>query len=105
VLVLVLPHLVAGRDLADLMLDRLADSFQYETVVVDARRTASGSPSFASQLVQRTLADGGADCLILVGAPSRFAQHVTESASRRSVAGRLDLTPAMPAWADGVVTT
>lgn len=95
-LVLRLPNLVAGRDLADSMLDRLERPFEHETVVVDARQTSSGSPSFASQLVQRTLVDGGADALVIVGAPVRFAKHVTESARASSVAGRLDLTDAMP---------
>lgn len=101
-LVLRLPNLFAGRDLADSMLDRLERPFAHETVVVDARQTSSGSPTFASQLVQRTLVDGGADALV-VGAPVRFAKHVTESARASSVAGSLDdampseIAPAVPA--------
>ncbi len=100
-LVLTLPHLVAGRDLADLMLDRLG-SFDHQVVVVDSRQTASGSASFASQLVTRTLVDGGADRLVLVGAPARFADHVGQSARDRGVEGRLDLTATMPVETAGV---
>lgn len=92
---LVLPHLVAGRDLADAMIDRLGD-LDNRTVVVDARRTATGSPSFASQLVHRVLADGGADRLVVVGAPSRFAEQITASASALGVAARLDLAAVPP---------
>jgi hypothetical protein len=100
-LVLTLPNLVAGRDLADLMLDRVGPC-DGEVVVVDARHTASGSASFASQLVTRTLVDGGADRLVVVGAPSRFADHLLASARERAVEGRLELAASLPAEPAGV---
>ena len=95
VLSLVLPHLVAGRDLADSMIDKLGD-LSGRVVVVDARGTATGSASFASQLVLQVLQDGQADCLVVVGAPSRFAEQVTQSAKALGVATRIDLSSEMP---------
>lgn len=79
VLRLVLPHLVAGRDLADLMIDGL-DPLKGDTLVVDAGRTGSGSASFASQLVRRVLLEEHAERLEVVGAPPRFAEHVLAAA-------------------------
>ena len=98
-LTLRLPNLVAGRDLADQMLDRFGQPFDHRTVVVDARGTATGSPSFASQLVHRTLVEGNAEALVLVGAPKRFEEQVTESANRSQVSDRLHLTRDLPAAA------
>lgn len=95
VVTLVLPHLVAGRDLADLMVDRLGN-LRGQTVVVDARGTATGSPSFGSQLVHRVLQQGDAATLVMVGAPARLASQVTESAAALGVAARLDLTASLP---------
>lgn len=92
---LVLPHLVAGRDLADSMIDRLGD-LEGSVVVVDARGTATGSASFASQLVLRVLRDGRADGMVVVGAPARLAEQVTQSAKVLDVAGRMDLSAEMP---------
>ncbi len=92
---LVLPHLVAGRDLADSMIDRLGD-LEGSVVVVDARGTATGSASFASQLVLRVLRDGRADCMVVVGAPARLAEQVTQSAKVLDVATRMDLSSSMP---------
>jgi hypothetical protein len=92
---LVLPHLVAGRDLADSMIDRLGD-LEGSVVVVDARGTATGSASFASQLVLRVLRDGRADSMVVVGAPPRLAEQVTQSAKVLDVATRMDLSSSMP---------
>lgn len=95
-LTVVLPELVAGRDLADALVDRLPGDLTDQVVAVDCRRMISGSPSFASQLVHRILSEGGARLLVVVGAPARFASHVTESASALGVASRLDLCRSMP---------
>ena len=93
---IVLPHLVAGRDLADAMIDGLAASLHDRVVVVDARATSSGSSSFASQLVQRVLVDEGARSLVLVGAPARFVRAVQESAERQDVTPRVELADRAP---------
>jgi hypothetical protein len=93
---MVLPHLVAGRDLADALVDRLPGKVTDAIVVIDCRHLASGSPSFASQLVHRILSDGDARLLVIVGAPARFAGYVTDSASALDVASRLDLSAHMP---------
>lgn len=92
---LVLPHLVAGRDLADAMIDKLG-LVDGRMVVVDARRTATGSPSFASQLVHRLLDEGHAEQVVVVGAPGRLAEQITSSAKSLGVAARIDLASELP---------
>ena len=85
---LVLPFLVAGRDLADAMVDPL-EPVTGTRFVVDGRALATGSISFASQLVVRVLRQGGADALVLQGGPADFVGHVTGAADRLKVADRL----------------
>lgn len=87
-LTLVLPHLIAGRDLADAMVDRLG-ALAGEQVVVDGRAMAAGNVSFGSQLVVRVLSEGEASELVLVGAPEQFVRYVCDAAERLQVAGRL----------------
>lgn len=77
---LVLPSLVAGRDLADDFVDQLGDLTDAE-VVVDARELTSGTSSFAAQLVRRTLVDGRAKQVVVVGAPSTFVRHLHDAAA------------------------
>lgn len=76
---LVLPALVAGRDLADEYVDQLG-SFDGSEVVVDARELTSGTSSFAAQLVRRILVTGHAKKLVVVGAPSTFVRHLRNAA-------------------------
>ena len=88
---LVLPYLVAGRDLADGMVDPL-EPLAGTRFVVDGRSLATGSVSFASQLVVRVLDQGGAAQLVLAGGPREFADHVRGAAERLGVADRLKVT-------------
>ncbi len=88
-LTLTLPALVAGRDLADTLVDKLA-SDESAPVLVDARRLKSGTSSFAAQLVRRILLDRHAEQLILVGAPASFVGYVRDAAVKLYVSGRLD---------------
>ena len=88
---LVLPYLVAGRDLADAMLEPL-EPLAGTRFVVDGRSLATGSVSFASQLVVRVLDQGGAGALVLVGGPQEFVEHVCGAAERLGVADRLTVT-------------
>ncbi len=92
---LVLPYLVAGRELADEMVDHLAEDPRGQVIVVDARKLASGSRSFASQLVRRVAADGGAAQMLLVGAPEQFATYVADAARALGVTEKVDY-PARP---------
>jgi len=62
-----------------------------EQVFVMCRNLASGSTSFADQLVKELLVERKADDLILVGAPQRFASYVLESADRRGVRSRVNV--------------
>ena len=88
---LVLPYLVAGRDLADRMVDLLGSPLRGQVVVVDSSATSDGSESFASQLVKRLLVDEAAERLVLRGGPGRFAGYVADAAERLHVADRVEL--------------
>ena len=88
-LTLTLPALVAGRDLADALVDKLED-VKSAPVLVDARGLESGTSSFAAQLVRRILLDKGAQRLILVGAPPSFAAYVRDAAVKLHVSNKLD---------------
>ncbi len=90
--VLKLPRLVGTREaVRDLMIDQgvSSSSLRAEPFVVLCRDLATGSTSFADELVKTVLEDGGAQALILVGAPDRFLNHVQSSAERRHVAGKV----------------
>ncbi len=89
--VLKLPRLVGTREaVRDLMIDQgVSSSLRAEPFVVLCRDLATGSTSFADELVKTVLEDGGAQALILVGAPDRFLNHVQSSAERRHVAGKV----------------
>lgn len=89
-LTLVLPHLIAGRDLADRLVDRLGP-LAGEQVVADCRAMVTGTVSFASQLVVRVLSQGGARELVLLGAPAEFTRHVRAAAERLQVADRVSV--------------
>jgi hypothetical protein len=98
-LTLVLPYLVAGRDLADKMVDHLDEKPYGQVVAVDARKLASGSRSFAGQLVRRIAADGGASQLLLIGAPEQFAAYVADAARALGVNGKVDYPARLPTQA------
>lgn len=82
-----LPRLAGTREaVSDLLADAgVSVSLAGQDVVVFARALASGSPSFADELVRAVLEVRGADHLILVGSPSLFATRVREAARRRGV--------------------
>jgi uncharacterized Fe-S center protein len=82
---LYLPMYVAGRDFADDVVDQLG-SLTGRSIVVDATGLASGTSSFAAQLVSRVLVDGKADELIVVGAPDQFNEYAREAAEADGVA-------------------
>lgn len=87
-LTLTLPALVAGRDLADALVDKL-DDVKSAAVLVDASRLENGTSSFAAQLVRRLLLDEHADKLILLGAPPSFAGYVRDAAVKLDVSNQL----------------
>jgi hypothetical protein len=91
-LTLVLPTLVAGRDLADEFVDRLAGDVRGSVVTVDARRLTRGTPSFAAQLTERVLG-AGASALVLRGAPEVFVEYVRRAAGDLHATDRLDVRP------------
>lgn len=85
---LILPRQVAGRDLADLMVDRLGP-LKGQVVRLDARETVHASPSFASQCVKRILVQGAARRLQVDGGSQRFVEQLRDSAQALNVADRL----------------
>lgn len=85
---LTLPALVAGRDLADLFVDRL-DVHAGAEVTVDARQLVSGTSSFAAQLVERLLVAEQAGRLAILGGPDSFLRSAEDAAERLGVGDRL----------------
>lgn len=90
-----LPRLVAGRDYADDMVSTLGP-VRGQDVVVDASRLLSGTTSFAYQLIERLLADEHANSVLLVGAPSEFAEYAISAARELHVTDRFDLAEELP---------
>jgi uncharacterized Fe-S center protein len=90
-----LPLIVAGRDFADDMADRLGEITD-RSVVVDATGLSSGTSSFAAQLVRRVLVDGKAHELIIVGAPDHFNDYARDAAQQARVDAALHLTREFP---------
>lgn len=90
-----LPRLVAGRDFADDMVETLGGVVGQD-VVVDATKLLSGTTSFAYQLIERLLADKNANSVLLVGAPTDFAEYATAAAREFHVTDRFDLAEELP---------
>lgn len=95
-LTVTLPQLVAGRDLADAVVNKLG-ILTGEQVRVDATELVVGAPSFAAQLVERVLADGAAKSLTVEGAPANFVTYLQAAADKLDLADRLivERTPAL----------
>ncbi len=92
---LTLPQLVAGRELAAAAVARLG-ALTDTDVVVDARALASGTSSFAAQLVRSIVVDGQAATLTVVGGPAEFVRDVRAAADSLTAAGRVMLTDDLP---------
>jgi len=67
-----------------------------QDVVVDATKLLSGTTSFAYQLIERLLADKNANSVLLVGAPTDFAEYATAAARELHVTDRFDLAEELP---------
>ncbi|MDT0262693.1 hypothetical protein [Jatrophihabitans lederbergiae] len=92
---LVLPRLVAGRDFADDMADKLGP-VAGDTVLVDGSGLLSGTGSFAAQLVSRLLGGGHAAQLIVMDAPDEFAGYLRSAAEAIGASERLTLRRGVP---------
>lgn len=92
---LYLPMFVAGRDFADEMADGLGHVIG-RSIVVDATMLASGTSSFAAELVRRVLVDGKASELIIVGAPEQFNAYSREAARADGVDDALHVSREFP---------
>lgn len=91
---LVLPRLAGTREAVyDLLAEQdVPKELAGQTLTVHARGLASGSPSFADQLVKVVLEERQAEGLIILGAPQRFIGHVLASAERRGLRPRVSTT-------------
>jgi hypothetical protein len=85
--ILALPQLVAGRDFADEVIDKLGPLAGTD-VLIDARELVSGTPSFAAQIVERVLGTDGAASLTIVGAPQEFIGYARRAADKINVTDR-----------------
>lgn len=84
---LILPRLVAGRDFADDMADKLGP-VSGDTVLVDGSGLLTGTASFAAQLVSRLLG-GDAAKLVVSDAPDEFADYLRQAAAAIGATDRL----------------
>ncbi len=91
-----LPSMVAGRAMADALVDALDGEIAGAQVDVDCRHLVSGSPSFAAQLVSRLLVDGHAAHVQVVAATTPFVDAMTEAAARQGVSGLVSITRPQP---------
>lgn len=83
-----LDRLLAGRDLADHMVDQLGD-LRGVDVTIDARAVASAAPGFVAQLVARLLGPDAAAKMTVLGGPESFTRYARTAADRLGVADRL----------------
>lgn len=90
-LTLTLPQLVAGRGLAAAAVARLGTIVD-DVVVVDARALASGTGSFAAQLVQSIAVDAHAAHLTVLGGPDDFVADLRSAAQALQVTDRVTFT-------------
>lgn len=95
-MIIELPSMVAGRGMADALVDRLVGDLAGAVVVLDCRHLVTGSPSFAAQVVSRVLGAGASE-LRVEGAPEAFAAHLREAAGRLDALERLAVTSPAPA--------
>ncbi len=99
VLTIELPSMVAGRAMADALVDALDGDIAGAQVAVDCRHLVSGSPSFAAQLVTRLLVDGRAAHVQVLAATTPFADAVTDAAQRQGVAALVSVSRTQPVLA------
>ncbi|ROP26514.1 hypothetical protein [Pseudokineococcus lusitanus] len=87
-MIIELPSMVAGRALADALVDRLDGDLAGAVVVLDCRHLVTGSPSFAARVVARVLGGGAAE-LRVDAAPAAFVADLRDAAGRLGAADRL----------------
>jgi hypothetical protein len=88
---LTLPQLVAGRRLAAGAVARLG-AITGVDVTVDATPLVSGTSSFAGQLVESVLVEGGAAHLTVLGGPTDFVTDVRAAVDALDVRDRVTFT-------------
>ena len=94
-----LPRLVGTREAVVDLLDEqhVPRALDAADVVVFCDDLATGSASFADELVRQVLTERHGGHLVLVGAPQSFWARILESARRRDVVGRVTLKSAAEA--------
>lgn len=94
-----LPRLVGTREAVVDLLDEqhVPRALDAADVVVFCDDLATGSASFADELVRQVLIERDGGGLVLVGAPQSFWARILESARRRDVVGRVTLKSAAEA--------
>ena len=95
-MIIELPSMVAGRGMADALVDRLAGDLAGAVVVLDCRHLVTGSPSFAGQVVSRVLGAEASE-LRVEAAPEAFAAHLRQAADRLGASERLVVASPAPA--------
>ena len=86
------PQLTGGRERARFLVSQLGGRLAGATVVVDFRRTVAGTPSFADELIDLVLSQGGAAQLQIERVSDELGAYLLEAAKDHGVAERLQIT-------------
>lgn len=89
-----LPSMVAGRRLADTLVDAVSVDLAGADVVVDCGRLVSASPSFVAQLLSRLLLDAGAATVRVRRPTDQFVRYAAQVADELQVRDRVELESA-----------
>lgn len=85
------PQLTGGRERARFLVSQLGGRLAGATVVVDFRRTVAGTPSFADELIDLVLSQGGAAQLRIERVSDELGAYLLEAAKDHGVAERLQI--------------
>lgn len=85
------PQLTGGRERARFLVSQLGGRLAGATVVVDFRRTVAGTPSFADELIDLVLNQGGAAQLQIERVSDELGAYLLEAAKDHGVAERLQI--------------
>lgn len=85
------PQLTGGRERARFLVSQLGGRLAGATVVVDFRRTVAGTPSFADELIDVVLNQGGAAQLRIERIRDELGAYLLAAAKDHGVAEKLQI--------------
>lgn len=91
-----LPSMVAGRQMADALVDAVSGDLSDAEVAIDCRALVSSSPSFVAQLLKRLLIDRGVARVVVRYPPEQFTRYTEQAVGDLGVSGRVVMQQARP---------